>query len=202
MMRFAFALALTVVACAPEPAVTDALLFDDGALESFEQNAYARAISARPDVNGEQQDVVERIVGDPAGFLDRRPPPEVLNEAELVFFAAGRIFEMLHFYADAVDRGVEELRPRKAWLLQRVGLHQEALVEARIAVQRTPESADAHFVLGYVLGQSDEADTALLREVRGAYQATVTLDPAYVGPSDVRVADILEQVRSLDAALR
>lgn len=202
MNRSVLLAASFLLGCASEPPVAGAILFEGGTLPGAEGESFVQEISERPELSAQQEAVIQQIVDGPEGFFDRAPPAEVLNETELVFFAAGRIFELLDFYADAVDRGVEALRPRKAWLLERGGLHDAALAEARIAVQRAPESADAHFVLGYVLGQSDEADTALLREIRDAYRATVTLDPDYVGPSDVQVNDVLEQVRALDAALQ
>lgn len=149
----------------------------------------------------EQRDILDRISTDPAAFFGRNPPAPVLNEAELVYFAAGRTFELADHYRAAVDAGVTALRPRLAWTYQRLGLDSAALAQAQRAVDEQPSSADAWFVLGFTLGQSETADDALLSRVRDAYAKALELDDAYVGPSGVSAADLAEQVRRIDAAL-
>ena len=196
------AMTLVLTACAPDLGVPGAYFFSKGAPSDYDETAFVDSISERPTLSEAQESLMETITDDPVQFLSRRPPTEVLNEAELVFFAAGRTGELLHLYSDAVDAGTETLRCRKAWLLERIGLHEEALVDARFAVRNSPEFAEAHFVLGFVLGQSDDADRDLLIEIRDAYRRSVTLDPGFVGPSDVGAPEVLEQVRAIDSAIR
>ncbi len=202
-MTRSFVLAAVLLsACAPDDVPPGTYLFADGPLSNFAANAYVDQLSQRPDLDPEKRAVVEQIVAAPEEFLTQRPPTSVLNEAELVFFAAGRSFELLDFYAAAVERGVEDMRPRRAWLLERLGLHDEALSEARQAVRDLPQSAEAHFVLGFVLGQSEEADRALLSEIRDSYRRAVSLDPEFLGPSGVTAPEVLEQVRAIESSLR
>ena len=195
-------LVLALTGCDAASATPGAFLFSELPASEYDEAEFVEAISQRPALSEAQEALIQQITSDPSAFLARRPPTEVLNEAELVFFAGGRTFELLYFYSDAVDSGVEALRCRKAWLLERAGLQDEALAEARLAVSRSPELAEAYFVLGYVLGQSDEADRMLLVEIRDAYHRAVTLDPSFVGPSNVDASDVLEQVRAIDSTIR
>jgi hypothetical protein len=157
----------------------------------------------RTDVGSAQhREIADRIAADPEAFLRTVPPVAVLNEAELVFFATGRLCELGGYYRAAVARGVEALRPRLAWVDERCGLPASALRHAEAAVQATPTSADAWFVLGFVLGQSEQADRALLERVRDAYARAVTLDPTYLGPTGVTAAELRSQVAQIDEALR
>lgn len=149
----------------------------------------------------DQEEVIATIAANPEGFLRVRPPTEVLNEAELVFFAAGRLFELAAWYADAVERGVVDLRARSAWAYERAGLHSEALRQARTCVDERPEDAECWFVLGFVLGQSTESNDAALREIRDAFAKAVELDPEFSGPSNVSAAELRRQVRDIDARL-
>ncbi|MCB9506759.1 MAG: tetratricopeptide repeat protein [Myxococcales bacterium] len=154
-----------------------------------------------PPLGAEEQAILDQIVADPQMFFTRRPPAAVLNETELVFAAAGRAFELADHYKAAVDAGAVELRPRLAWIYERLGLHGAAVTEAERATAESPTSADAWFVMGFVLGQSEGADRALVERVRGAYARTLALDGGYLGPSGVTAADIREQISRLDAML-
>ncbi|MFT6396493.1 MAG: tetratricopeptide (TPR) repeat protein, partial [Bradymonadia bacterium] len=155
MTRLLLIPSLLLIACAPDDVPAETYLFSEGPLSEFNLSVYVDEISTRPELDAEKRAIIDQIVTAPEEFLTQRPPTAVLNEAELVFFAAGRTFELLEFYAAAVERGVEEMRPRRAWLLERLGLHEEALAQARQAIDVSPESAEAHFVLGFVLGQSE-----------------------------------------------
>lgn len=202
MSRTILSFSLILVACAPGDVPPNTHLFSEAPLSEFNAGTYVDELTARPELDADKTAVLNQIVAAPEEFLSQRPPTAVLNEAELVFFAAGRTFELLDHYAAAVERGVENMRPRRAWLLERLGLHDEALAEARLAVANAPQAAEAHFVLGFVLGQSEEADRALLVEIRDAYRRAVALQPEFLGPSGVSAAEVLEQVRAIDSSLR
>lgn len=149
----------------------------------------------------DQRAALDRIAENPQAFLAGGPPTAVLNEAELVFFAAGRLFELMGYYDDAVSSGDTRFRARLAWTLERSGLHSRALRESATAVEERPEDAEAWFVRGFILGQADEATVPLLREIRDCYARSIELDPAFVGPSDVDAAALRTQIAEIDAAL-
>ncbi len=197
------AAALTACTVDPPPPATSGTYIDFH--ESTDLAALRAPVADTPplleDLREDQRDALERILDAPDVFFARRPPTPVLNEAELVFLAAGRVFELTEMYDDAVQGGITTLRPRLAWMLERTGLHSRALSESARAVEELPEDAEAWFVRGFVLGQQDEATVELLREIRECYAQTVALDPAFVGPSDVTATDIRAQVQGIDRAL-
>jgi len=169
-----------------------------GALELSEllpPHAQSSPVSTEPEA------LLDQIASDPERFLAQRPPTAVLNEAELVFFVSGRIFQLADLYRDAVDRGVIDLLPRLAWVMERAGLHTAAMARAEEAVERLPDNAEAHFVHAYLLGQSETSDRAQLARIRSGFSRALELDPAFVGPSDVSAARVRAQVRELDRQL-
>ena len=169
---------------------------------AFDPSAALQPLLAPPpELASEQARLLAEIRQSPDRFLRVRPPTAVLNEAELVFFAAGHTLELMTFYAEAVDRGVVDLRPRLAWLLERGGLHDAALAAAETAVRERPEDAEAHFVLGFVLGQSDTAGPELLRRIGIEYARATELEPDFVGPGGVTAAELRRQVAEIDARL-
>ena len=195
-----------LLGCAPDlppPSGGAYLAFDEVSAADIEAALSIDPPTTTPEaeLRPDQQQALERIVADPSAFFARRPPTPVLNEAELVFAAGGRLFELTGLYGEAVERGVTELRPRLAWMLERIGLHGRALAESQQAIDEHPDDAEAWFVRGYVLGQSDEASTELLRAIRDAYERAYTLDPEFLGPSDVTAAELRAQVQQIDASL-
>lgn len=176
--------------------------FSEGGLAEFDPSAALTPLrDAALQLREDQDAVIASIAEHPEAFLAGAPPTEVLNEAELVFFGAGRLFELAGWYADAVERGQTELRPRVAWAYERVGLHNEALEQARLAVDERPNDAQAWFVLGFVLGQAESADDVLLTTIRDAFAKAIELDPRFVGPSGVTANDLRQQVMEIDRAL-
>lgn len=186
----------------PEPATTGTYVsFAEGTVMpplAFEDRTHP---PSSEDLREDQQAALARIAENPAAFLAGGPPTAVLNEAELVFFAAGRLTELMGYYDDAVSGGDTRFRARLAWTLERSGLHSRAQRESARAVEERPNDAEAWFVRGFILGQADEATVPLLREIRDCYARAIELEPAFVGPSDVDAAALRTQIAEIDAAL-
>lgn len=154
-------------------------------------------------LDAERQRLLDRVLEDPAGFLAGPPPVAVLNEAELVFFAAGRSFELADLYLEQVERdGVgAPLRSRLAWLYQRLGQETAALRVSEQAVRERPRDPQAVFVHAFVRGQRETASEALIAEVLAGYERVLELDPAFVGPGGVTANDLRAQVDQFRQAL-
>jgi tetratricopeptide (TPR) repeat protein len=192
-------------ACAqPEPSLPPGTSVDfrDPASTAFDPAALEplRALEG-VSLTDEQRMVLDRIAASPQTFLASAPPPEVLNEAELVFFTAGRLFELAEAYAAAADDGAEHLLPRVAWAFERAGLHTEAIRRAEQAIAARPEDPVAHFVHGFVLGQEDVAPDALLERVAASFERAIELDPDFVGPGNVTATALRAQVDQLRSVL-
>ncbi len=191
-----------VAACVPDTTDPNA-----GASIAFDAPVAPRLVPdeaiapLRPDADRatpEQAALIERIVEAGDDFFQRQPDATVLDETELVFFSVGRIADLVDLYRQRVDNGDERLRPRLAWLYQRLGLFTAAIEQSDLARQNTPDAAEAWFVYGFVLGQASEGDRESLRVVRDAYARAVELDPAFVGPGGVTAASLRRQVSDLD----
>jgi len=138
------------------------------------------------------------------GFFAATPPPAVLNEVELVFFLDGATAELADAYLRVVESEGEAsaLRPRLAWLYQRLGLETSALAQARISVDARPTDAQAWFILGFILGQGEDPSTETLAEIRDAFSMALHLDPAFEGPGGVTAATLRQQVERLNGVTR
>jgi tetratricopeptide (TPR) repeat protein len=153
-------------------------------------------------LSDEEQTLLDTIVASPERFLDSGPPHAVLNQAELVFFAAGRSLELAPLYAAAVERQGQDsaLRVRLALLLQRLGMFPSAEREARLAVQHRPADPDAHYVLGNLLAQGEDRSAGRLAEIAGHWERVFELAPDYEpldGSRAEEVRERLQQVRAL-----
>jgi tetratricopeptide (TPR) repeat protein len=152
----------------------------------------------------DQQEIIDRIVERSDAFFDREPPAAVLEEAELIFFAARRTHELADLYRAAADRQgpASWVRPRYAWLLERLGLSDAARREIAVAVEARPTDPQAHFVRGLILARTARGDDeARLRELRDAFERVLELDPNFVGVSGLNADDIREQLAELDRLL-
>lgn len=126
------------------------------------------------------------------------PPPEFLNEIELSHFATGEVLALADLVREAVDLQGEAspLRPRLAWLYQRIGLPAEARDHAGRALAARPDDPLAHFVQGFILGQDPHASDQVLAQVGTHFERTLALSPAFLGPGGV---DARTLRRELDA---
>lgn len=137
-------------------------------------------------------------------FFAAHPPPAVLNEVELVFFLDGATTELADTYLRVVESqgDASPLRPRLAWLYQRLGLATAAEREARASVEHLPADAQAWFILGFILGQAEDPSTETLVEIRDAFARALQLDPGFEGPGGVTAATLRQQVDRLTAVTR
>lgn len=208
MRGFALVIALAILAgCTSEqgPPHPDGvtLVFGEGDPGAFDPSAALDDLAgADVQLREDQQAIIDTIAAHPQRFLAGGPTTAVLNEAELVFLGAGRIYELAGWMVDAVEGGDTGWRPRAAWTLERAGLHTKALRYAEIAVEEHPDDAEAWFVLGYILGQADDADEDTLRRVGEAFEEAIDLDPDFAGPGNVRAPELRRQVREINASLR
>ena len=142
----------------------------------------------------EQRDLHARIEADPQAFLESQPGTLVLNEAELVYFALAQTPALATHYRDAADRhgDASSLRPRLAWLYQRLGQPALAREHAALARSARPDDPHAHFVYGFV--RSQDSDPQGLADARTSYARVLTLAPDYVGPGGVSASDLRAQL--------
>lgn len=150
--------------------------------------------AATGEATDEQQRLFDQIEADAPGFLASQPGTLVLNEAELVYFALAQSPALATHYRDYVDQEGEDawLRPRLAWLYERLGQPTLALEHAERARAARPNDPDAHFVYGFVRAQAGGPDG--LAAARDAYDRTLALAPNYVGPGGVRASDLRTQL--------
>ncbi len=168
-----------------------------------EDLALAPLLQPPPPLDDERQRLLDRVLEDPEGFLTGPPPVAVLNEAELVFFAAGRSFELADLYLEQVERDGPgaPLRSRLAWLYQRLGQDDAALVAAEHAVRERPADPQAVFVHAFVRGQQQTASDDVIADVLAGYERVLMLEPSFLGPGGVSADDLRTQVAQFRAAL-
>lgn len=147
--------------------------------------------------------VVELVREQGVRLLDQPPPRGYLDEIEISFFATGRSLELADLYLEAVERAGEGawMRPRLAWMYERLGLHTAAEREAQQALAELPQSAEAHFVMGFILGQDEAAGDEKLSEVLTHFREALALDPRLLAPGGVTSSDLRREIEALEARL-
>lgn len=165
--------------------------------------ALAPLLAPTAPLDASRQALLDRVLEDPQAFFANGPSTAVLNETELVFFAAGRSFELADLYLDEVERQGEAspIRVRLAWLYQRLGQRDAATREAAAALAARPNDPAAHFVDAFVLGQRSELDEQGVQAVLEGYERVLALDPQFRGPGGVTAADLREQVQAFQTAV-
>jgi tetratricopeptide (TPR) repeat protein len=202
------ALATLLLACSDTPSLTPAGQVDLTRLPhgtvDVEQVSNALTRPAEP-LDEEQERLIDAISQAPERFFDSLPPHPVLNEAELVYFSAGRSLELPLFYQDAIERQGEDspMRIRLALILQRIGMYPAAEREARLALQFRPTDPDASYVLANVLAQAEDRSPARLEEIDQNWSRTLQLAPEYIPLDGTPLQEFqqrLSQVRALRGA--
>lgn len=191
------------LACAPDasaPRQANAIDLSSGFARPMDSDAVRAAVTPPTDAAPQQAQQVLALVRDQGVrvFL-AEPPPEYLNEIELSFFAAGAVLELADLYLEAVEVAGEAspLRPRLAWLYQRLGLSAEALAHSERALRARPDDAQAHFVHGFLLGQDPDASDETLARVATHFERALALDAGFVGPGGVDAATLRRELRAL-----
>jgi len=154
------------------------------------------------------REILDAILAQPEAFLDASPPPEILNQAEAVISAAGRLPELAYMYRDANTRAVERgmappWGPRLARVLAQLGQVDAALAMAQAEVERTPDRADAWYALASVLMQLvTTPDPEILQGIEEALQNFMRLspeEPAFDGTPVETLESQMEQIRAIRA---
>lgn len=127
------------------------------------------------------------------------PPPAVLHELELVYFAAGRIFELADRYRSVVEQqGVSHpMAARLAYLYARLGQQTAAEELARRVRDAQPEQPFAWFVYAFSFGQQESPSEETLREIERAFGKILALDPSFAMPGGISAPQIIEQRQAL-----
>lgn len=158
-----------------------------GSLHAYEEAGdrfYPEAVRMAPAMlpaGEKEQEIAREIAARSDEILARNPPDRVLAEAELVFLATGRLPELVGFYNDAIAASDEPspLLARTAWLYQRLGLEDLALVRAREAVKLRPNDPFAHFALAFCLGQQSDRFEDPFHDVMDSLARVFELDPSF-----------------------
>jgi tetratricopeptide (TPR) repeat protein len=197
-------LAATLVACTPSSSRPvggqSAVPFEPAGAPTH--LAMASLLAPPAPLDASRQALLDRVLADPQAFFANGPSTEVLNETELVFFAAGRSFELADLYLEQVEReaAAGPTQVRLAWLYQRLGLRDAALRLAGTALDARPDDPAAQFVDAFVKGQQAPLEPSDVEAVRRGYERVLILDPQFRGPGGVTAADLREQVSAIAAA--
>jgi len=161
--------------------------------------AFAPYNVAPIELEGRERAIFDNMRATHERIFDAVPPDDVLDEIELIFFAAHASFELADYYLASVERAGHgaPMRYRLAWLYQRLGLLTAAEAQARQAVQERPDDPRAHFALGFVLGQTEPSHDDLT-EIRDAFARVLELDADFVGPGDASAAFLRSQIAQID----
>lgn len=201
--------ALLACSCADEPTLVPAGQVDLTRIphEATVGTEQVRQALVRPAaaLSEDEERLMAAISEAPERFFDSIPPHAVLNEAELVYFSAGRSLELPLLYQDAIERQGERspLRIRLALILQRIGMYPSAEREARLAAELLPDNPDAHYVLGNVMAQGEDRSPQALQQIADAWGRALEISPAYAPLDGTRPDEFqqrLQQVRAMLAA--
>jgi hypothetical protein len=152
------------------------------------------------------REILDAILAQPEAFLDASPPAEILNQAEAVVTAAGRLPELAYMYRDANTRAQERglappWNPRLARVLAQLGQVDAALAMAQAEVEQTPDRADAWYALASVLmQQASTSEPQILDQIEQALLRFVQLsptEPAFDGTPVATLQSQIEQIRTI-----
>ncbi len=126
-------------------------------------------------------ELVREIASRHEEIFRRDPPQQVMDEAELIFFATGRLPELVEYYEEAIERrhGDTSLLARLGWLYERLGLEDLAFESVKDAAQRRPDDAFAHFALAYTYGQQAERRDDPYPHMLTALERVFELEPTF-----------------------
>lgn len=205
----ALATALLMFSCAEEPALVPAGHVDltqiPHAAEVDTELVRQALVRPSPPLSDDEERLIAAISEAPERFFDSLPPHAVLNEAELVYFSAGRSLELPLLYQDAIERQGERspMRIRLALILQRIGMYPSAEREARLAAELLPENPDALYVLGNVMAQAEDRSPEALQQIADAWGRVLQLAPDYAPLDGTPAAEFqqrVQQVRTMQSA--
>lgn len=204
----ALLLCVTLAACAPDastPEPAGLLPLTHGLAPAPDRDLVRAAVTPPADASLDQaHEIVALVASQGARVYLANPPARHLNDIELAHFATGQVHALADAYLEAVQAvgPASPMRPRLAWLYQRLGLVGEARFHADLALQHRPDDPQALFVMGFLLGQDPAADDATLDRIAELFERTLILDPQFLGPGGVDAATLQRELRALHARHR
>lgn len=202
------ALVLAASACAPdlsEPGPAGFLPLGHGMAPAPDPDLVRAAVTPPTDAALDQaQEIVALVAGQGSRVFLANPPARHLNDIELAHFATGDVHALADAYLEAVEAGgnTSPMRPRLAWLYQRLGLIGEAHHHAELALAHRPDDPQALFVMGFLLGQDPNADDETLDRIVVLFERTLLRDPAFLGPGGVDAETLQRELRALHGRRR